>query len=72
MIERIPRSHRYRLTDLGLRVSLFYSRVYGRILRPGLAQIAGPSQIPTHKLRASFDALDVALNDWCKKAKLVA
>jgi len=72
LIERIPRSHRYRLTDLGLRVSLFYSRVYGRILRPGLAQIAGPSQIPTRKLRASFDALDVALNDWCKEAKLVA
>ena len=37
MIERIPRTHRYRVTSLGLRVALFFTRSYTRILRSGLA-----------------------------------
>src|SRR5262249_48197977 len=39
MIERIPKSHRYRLTDLGLRTAWFFTRTYSRILRPGLGTI---------------------------------
>src|SRR6516225_5978426 len=38
IIERIPQSHRYRVTDTGLRIALFFTRTYARILRPGLAQ----------------------------------
>lgn len=38
IIERIPHSHRYRVTDFGLRTALFFTRTYTRILRPGLAQ----------------------------------
>ena len=37
MIERIPRSHRYRVTDAGFRTALFFIRLYNRLLRPGLA-----------------------------------
>ena len=33
-IERIPQSHRYRITDFGLRTSLFFTRTYASILRP--------------------------------------
>src|SRR5579864_9266138 len=36
-IERIPNSFRYRVTDLGWRVALFFTRTYNRLLRPGLA-----------------------------------
>jgi hypothetical protein len=39
MIKRIPDSHRYRLTDLGLRTGWFFTRTYSRILRPGMATI---------------------------------
>lgn len=39
LIERIPHSYRYQLTELGRRVVTFYSRLYARHLRPGLAQI---------------------------------
>jgi hypothetical protein len=39
MIERIPKSHRYSLTDLGLRAEWFFTRTYSRILRPGLGRI---------------------------------
>ena len=37
LIERTPNSFRYRVTDFGLRVALFFTRVYNRLLRPGLA-----------------------------------
>src|SRR3982750_392847 len=39
IIERIPRSHRYQLTPSGLRIALFFSRTYARLLRPTLAEI---------------------------------
>jgi hypothetical protein len=42
LIERIPGTHRYQLTDLGRRTALFYSRTFNRVLRPGLSQIAHP------------------------------
>ena len=47
IIERIPRSHRYQLTAGGLRIALFFSRTYARLLRPSLAEImpqAPPAQ----------------------------
>lgn len=37
LIERIAKTHRYRLTSFGFRVAVFCTRTYARILRPGLA-----------------------------------
>jgi hypothetical protein len=39
LIERIPKTHRYRLTDFGFRVAVFCTRTYSRILRPGLGLV---------------------------------
>jgi len=39
LLERIPNTHRYRLTPLGLKTALFYSRVHQRLLRPGLSHL---------------------------------
>ncbi len=39
LIERIPRTQRYAITDLGKRVALFYTKLNARILRPGLSQL---------------------------------
>ncbi len=39
LIERIPHTQRYRVTREGLRTALFFTRVYARILRPGMARI---------------------------------
>jgi hypothetical protein len=38
-IERVPGKHRYRVTDTGWRTALFLTRRYGRLLRPGLAEV---------------------------------
>jgi hypothetical protein len=38
-VARFFRFHRYRLTPDGLRIALFFSRTYARLLRPKLAGI---------------------------------
>ena len=40
LIERIPRTHRYRVTALGHRVALCYCRTHRRVLGPVLAAVA--------------------------------
>jgi DNA-binding HxlR family transcriptional regulator len=42
LIERVPKSQRYRLTDFGLKTALFYSRVHQRLLRRGLSELLDP------------------------------
>jgi len=39
-IERIPKTHRYRITAKGLRAAIFYTRLYNRSLRTGLAIVS--------------------------------
>ena len=49
MIERIPKTHRYRVTEFGLRATLFFTRVHARLYRPAVADSDGKS--PSGKLR---------------------
>ena len=39
LIARIPRTHRYQVTEKGLKVSLYFTKVHDRILRNGCAQL---------------------------------
>src|SRR6202045_1789650 len=39
LIQRIPHSHRYQTTADGLKIALFFSRTYARLLRPKLAEV---------------------------------
>ena len=72
LIERIPKSHRYRVTDFGLRTALFFTRTYARVIRPGLSTLI-PRQRPSNcTLRSSFEALKSAMDNWCRRAKLAA
>jgi len=72
LIERIPQSHRYQVTDFGWRVAFFFTRLYARVLRPGLAQIVPPAPPTHHRLRLRFDQLDLAMNDWITQANLTS
>ena len=60
MIERIPRSHRYRVTDAGFRTALFFIRLYNRLLRPGLAASFDHPSAAT-PLRQTLDTLDTRI-----------
>jgi len=50
MIERIPGTHRYQVTDYGLRVALFFTRVQARFFRPALSETDAP--LSTRRLPA--------------------
>jgi hypothetical protein len=72
LIERIPQTHRYQVTDFGWRVAFFFTRLYARVLRPGLAQIVPQTPPLNHRLRLRFDQLDLAMKDWIAQANLTA
>jgi len=72
LIERIPHTHRYRVTDEGLRTALFFTRVYARILRPGLARLAPTAPPGDTALQPYFDKVEGAIERWIDQAKLVA
>jgi len=72
IIQRIPKSHRYDLTPAGLRIALFFTRTYARLLRPKLAEVM-PAALPgDSSLRAAFDRLQQEIDRCCKEQKLVA
>lgn len=72
LIQRIPKTHRYEVTDLGFRAGLFFSKVYSRILRPGVA-FAFPEIVATDsKLRRAFRSVNLEVENWIQNAKLVA
>jgi hypothetical protein len=72
LIARLPHSHRYRVTNEGLRTALFFTRVYARILRPGLARITPLAPPGDTALRPYFDTLEGAIDHWIGHAKLAA
>jgi hypothetical protein len=72
LIERVKKSHRYRLTERGIQVAMFFTRSYARILRPGLAQITGQEWEGCSSLRRSFDELLRHIDQFVDDAKLVA
>jgi hypothetical protein len=39
LIVKIPRSHRYQLTDLGRRAAVLFTKTYARVLAPGLTAL---------------------------------
>lgn len=72
LIERQPRSNRYRVTQTGLRTALFCARAYNRLLRPDY-QLISPNVPPadTTVLR-QFHKLEDLLDQRVTAAKLVA
>jgi hypothetical protein len=72
LIVRVPKSHRYRLTDEGWRTILFSTRCYNRLLRPGLAQVLPNEAAPNTILRRRFDQLDAAIDQWLEQHNMAA
>lgn len=72
LIRRIEKTRRYEVTDQGLRIALYFTRVHDRLLRPGLSLVV-PDEVPLKsQLGSSFRKLEVAMNTWVDNAKLVA
>jgi hypothetical protein len=72
LIERLPHSHRYRVTNSGWRAALFCTRTYNRLLRPGLAVVMPQEACSDAPLRRDFDRLDAAICHWIDAQKVPA
>ena len=58
LIERIPRSRRYRVTARGIRVALCYQRTYARVLRPALAAVFDDDPPRSNRLKRTVEVFD--------------
>lgn len=72
LIERLPKTRRYQVTELGFRAALFLTRSYSRLLQPGLATLMPeepPAPIP---LRRAFENVDKAIQKVWESQQIAA
>ena len=72
LIERIPRSRRYRVTDSGLQHALLFTHAHDHLLRSGLALTSDPSPPQPTALRKAARAYQIAFDDLTHQAGLAA
>jgi hypothetical protein len=73
LIRRVPRSHRYELTEQGRRTAVFLTKTYTRILTPGLAELDPrlPDEIAARsELARAWRAYERALDTKIKQAAI--
>ena len=66
MIERLPRTHRYRVTELGLHAAMLLTRLHDRVLPTGLGELtelAAVNGLPHSKLRTAATAYKHAIDE---------
>jgi hypothetical protein len=73
LIARTPSTHRYTVTSYGLRVALFCSKLFLRILRPNWpALLDSPQDSIPRSLRTAFLKLEAEIQRICHDARLQA
>ncbi len=72
LIERIPATQRYRVTDYGFRVALFWTRSYARLLRPGLAVVLTSQPTAHNPLRHAFRRVESAIDTLWRSQQVAA
>jgi hypothetical protein len=63
LIERTGNSHRYHLTDLGIKVVTFFTKLYHRLFAPGLASLL-PDQVFPSDLSQALNRVAEVLRSW--------
>jgi hypothetical protein len=72
LIARVPRSHRYHVTDPGLHHAMLITHLHTRILQPGLAQLTDPNPPSPSALRTAASNYQRALDQLTQEAGLAA
>ncbi|HEY1570670.1 MAG TPA: hypothetical protein VGG05_04940, partial [Pseudonocardiaceae bacterium] len=72
LIERVPHTFRYRVTDTGLRCALFLTRAHTRMIRAELAELTDPEPPMPSRLRSAAHAYQAAINDLATTAGIAA
>ena len=71
LIERAPGSHRYTVTDKGLRVALWFTRCHARLFRPALGELFAQDLPDDTPLRRALDRFDQEVNRYMEKARVL-
>jgi hypothetical protein len=69
LINRLPRSNTYVLTPDGQRVTIFYTKLHNRLLRPLAAANDPPAPLP---LRQALRVIDRHIADYIAEARMLA
>ena len=69
LIERQPGTHCYRVTGQGLRVALFFTQSYARLLRPGLGNVALKERPSDTNLQRAFAHVERAMDQCASRAR---
>ena len=73
IIEKIPATHRYRVTAAGMRICLFLTKVYARVIRAGVSQLMdGCPKAPNRPIAQAMRQLDQSMDQLIAEAKLAA
>ncbi|TVS74518.1 hypothetical protein FPZ47_27515 [Mycobacterium helveticum] len=72
LIERIPHSRRYTVTDTGLQNALLFTHAHDHLLRTGLALASDPSPPRNTKLHNAARAYQAAFDELTQQAQLAA
>jgi hypothetical protein len=72
MIERIPKTHRYRVTPFGLRAALFFTRAHARLYRPAVSELMTTGPPPEDGLARHFARLEKEIGKRIQRANLAA
>ena len=75
LIAKVARTNRYQLTTLGRRVSVLFTKTYGRVLAPGLSTL-DPGLPEDVKARSGFSiawrCFEKALDDFMQAAMVAS
>ena len=71
LVQRIHGTHRYNVTDHGMRLALFLTRAHTRLLRDGTSQILDIAALP-NPIRRHLDKLTLAIDDYTRELGLAA
>ena len=69
LIERVKGTHRYEVTGRGMRIAMFFTRSYARVIRPGLSDLLSEKAMPSAKLKEAMSRIDRAIDDYVAAAK---
>ena len=72
LIERLPGTHRYRVTADGMAAAILLLRVHDRLIRPGLAQLTDPDPPAPTALRTALERLNSEIDRHVQRSSLSA
>jgi hypothetical protein len=69
LIVRLPGTHRYHVTPLGLRLAYLFTKLYQRLLKPAWADLL-PAPLATPQLHKALQTLDQHLEQLLEREPL--